>query len=217
MLRRWYAQHGEDRRLWRALGHIEDGHYIDIGAYEPEFHSVTKAFYDNGWSGVNVEPNPRAFDMLDKQRPRDTNLWAAIADRPWVTLYMVKGKGRSTTDEGQIPSMLGAGMKPMPIEVPGLTLASVCAIIKGDIHFLKVDVEGSEEEVLRTGDWFTYRPWVVVVEARAPMTDRKVRTHGVWEPMLLDSAYRFVYDDGLNRWYVSNESMDVHLGSDVDV
>lgn len=53
-----YAQNYEDVMLWRALKHIANGFYIDVGAAWPDKHSVTKAFYDRGWRGINIEPNP---------------------------------------------------------------------------------------------------------------------------------------------------------------
>lgn len=51
-----YAQNFEDVRLWRVLKQFEHGFYIDVGANDPRHHSVTKAFYDHGWQGINVEP-----------------------------------------------------------------------------------------------------------------------------------------------------------------
>ena len=53
-----YAQNFEDVLLWRALGHIKNGVYIDVGANSHVEQSVTKVFYDAGWSGINIEPLP---------------------------------------------------------------------------------------------------------------------------------------------------------------
>ena len=52
-----YAQNFEDVMLWRALKHISNGFYIDVGAWSPDIDSVTRIFYEHGWRGVNVEPN----------------------------------------------------------------------------------------------------------------------------------------------------------------
>jgi hypothetical protein len=49
-----YAQNAEDVLLWRALGAVQDGFYIDVGANDPQEGSVTKLFYDAGWHGINV-------------------------------------------------------------------------------------------------------------------------------------------------------------------
>src|SRR4051812_19442188 len=51
-----YAQNYEDIMLFRALRHVADGFYVDVGANSPDEHSVTKAFYERGWRGINIEP-----------------------------------------------------------------------------------------------------------------------------------------------------------------
>ena len=69
-----YAQNFEDVLLWRALGGVTDGFYIDVGAAHPDIDSVTRAFYDRGWSGINIEPTPEYSLRLAAARPRDVNL-----------------------------------------------------------------------------------------------------------------------------------------------
>ncbi|MDT9694257.1 hypothetical protein Q5762_39180, partial [Streptomyces sp. P9(2023)] len=69
-----YAQNFEDVMLWRALGHIENGFYVDIGAQHPTIDSVSKAFYERGWSGINVEPVDEYITLLQAERGRDINL-----------------------------------------------------------------------------------------------------------------------------------------------
>ena len=49
-----YAQNFEDVMLWRALRDIPNGFYVDVGAWSPEVDSVTLAFYERGWSGINM-------------------------------------------------------------------------------------------------------------------------------------------------------------------
>src|SRR5664279_1896466 len=51
-----YAQNGEDVVLFRALGAVEGGRYVDVGANDPIFESVTYAFYLRGWSGITIDP-----------------------------------------------------------------------------------------------------------------------------------------------------------------
>ena len=47
-----YAQEWEDLILYIILKNIRGGFYIDIGANDPIELSVTKAFYDMGWSEI---------------------------------------------------------------------------------------------------------------------------------------------------------------------
>lgn len=68
-----YAQNFEDVILWRALKNISSGFYVDIGVDTSEKASVTKAFYEAGWSGVNLVLEKHLDEFLTK-RERDINL-----------------------------------------------------------------------------------------------------------------------------------------------
>lgn len=63
-----YAQNHEDIMLWRALKSVQNGFYVDVGANDPVLDSVTKLFYDRGWSGINIEPLSCHYDALMLQR-----------------------------------------------------------------------------------------------------------------------------------------------------
>ncbi len=92
-----YAQNFEDVILWRALKHVDRGFYVDCGAYDPTRQSVTKAFYDRGWRGINIEPIPSLLQEFVVQRPLDTNLAIAVSDgSDGAELYEVGGTGLST-------------------------------------------------------------------------------------------------------------------------
>ena len=85
-----YSQNFEDVLLWRALRDVPAGFYIDVGANDPELHSVTKLFYDAGWHGINIEPMPSYLQPFLDQRPRDINLsCAAGAAAGEITLFDV--------------------------------------------------------------------------------------------------------------------------------
>ena len=77
-----YAQNFEDVVLNRVFHAVQQGRYIDIGAYDPVVDSVTKHFYDRGWSGVNVEPVTRFHEKFVATRPRDWNINSAVGPLP---------------------------------------------------------------------------------------------------------------------------------------
>jgi hypothetical protein len=83
-----YAQHHEDVVLARALcPNRTTGFWIDVGAGDPIEGSVTAAFAERGWRGVNIEPRPEAYERLRAARPRDTNLQLDLgADADGATL-----------------------------------------------------------------------------------------------------------------------------------
>jgi len=76
-----YAQNFEDVMLARLFAGQEDGFYIDIGAWDPTLHSVTRHFYELGWRGINVEPIARQHWLLLLLLPRDIHLQASVGPR----------------------------------------------------------------------------------------------------------------------------------------
>jgi FkbM family methyltransferase len=210
-----YAQNFEDVLLWRALRQVRNGFYIDVGAAHPDIDSVTRAFYDRGWNGINVEPTQEHFRRLAAARQRDLNLPIVLGEqRGSAELLVVDGTGLSTLDLAAQPALADAGFTAHPLVCEMETLAAICRQhAPADIHFLKIDVEGAERAVLAGADFTRHRPWIVVVEATAPMST--TQTHAGWEPLLLDQHYDFVWFDGLNRFYVAHEQADAlapHFG-----
>ncbi len=203
-----YAQNGEDVMLMRALGEVAGGFYIDAGAADPTVHSVTRAFYDRNWHGVNLEPSLEHFLQLETQRPRDITLQVALDDREGEQVFhAIQGTGLSTFDGSLAREHDAAGWPVSRVIVTTHTLAGVCEqYAPGAIHFLKIDVEGAEQRVLAGADFARFRPWIILVEATRPGT--KVANHAAWEPILLQADYRFAWFDGLNRFYVAAERIE---------
>lgn len=204
-----YAQTGEDILLRRALRHVQTGFYVDIGAQDPTLDSVTRHFYNHGWSGINIEPHPTYFAALKRERTRDINIQTAIAaSGTLATFHFVDDSGLSSLSPRSAEVAAKHHLKSHTGEVRLMKLADVLeANAPRDIHFLKVDVEGFELDVLRSGDWNRHRPWIVVVEGTLPA--EPTPCWELFEPFMLDARYRPVAFDGLNRWYVREESADL--------
>ncbi len=200
-----FAQNFEDVMLHRALTDVEDGFWIDVGAWHPTRDSVTRAFSDAGWRGVNVEPDPAAFALLATARPRDVNLNCALGARPGeATLRRFADTGLHTLDPAIAARHVEAGLVVEGLRVRVATLAEICrAHAPRDIHFLKIDVEGAEQAVLAGGDFTVHRPWIVLAEATRPCTGEEDWT--TWDPLLTSNGYMFVWFDGLNRFYLAVE------------
>lgn len=201
-----YAQNGEDVVLWRALGHVTDGVYVDVGGWDPDVDSVTRLFYERGWRGIDVEPVPDFARKFAQRRPGNEIVQAVVTDQDidHLVLHRFGGSGLSTIDEAIASQHADSGLPGEDIEVPARRLDDVLASSKlvGDvIHFLKVDVEGAEDQVLRSVDLARWRPWVLVVEATEP--NSTAQTHHAWEPIVLEAGYTFTLFDGLSRFYVS--------------
>lgn len=201
-----YAQNLEDVILWRALKHVDQGFYVDVGANDPEIDSVTKAFYDKGWCGINIEPVTQWFARLQAQRPRDINLQIAVgAYEGRATLYDMPDTGLSTMDrDTAVRHRDERGYEMREISVRVDTLSSVCEKYHlAPIHFMKIDVEGAEKSVLEGLDLVAIRPWIMLIESTMP--NSQIEIHHEWEHLITDRGYEFAYFDGLNRYYVAKE------------
>lgn len=205
-----YAQNYEDVMLWRALKHIKHGFYIDIGACDPETHSVTKAFYERGWHGINVEPVSERFERFKKTRPRDINLQIALdAGSGEITLYERPDIVFSTAKkEFAELHVTDRGYQKQEQHVSVGTFSMVCdRVHASSIHFLKINVGRVQKTVLEGMDFGKIRPWIILVESTLPNTQKEC--HSEWEPLLMDADYEYVYFDGLNRYYVAREHEDL--------
>jgi len=205
-----YAQNFEDVMLWRALKHIQNGVYVDVGAQHPVIDSVSKAFYEHGWRGVHIEPVPYYARLLRRDRPDEVVLEIALSDSEGtLELNVIAKTGLSTAVDAYAQRHhTEQGFDSQRIQVQVLTLKSALPFLEGkDVHWLKIDVEGLEEKVLKGWDSLALRPWVIVVEATIPLST--AANFAGWEPILTAANYQFVYFDGLNRFYVAKEHIEL--------
>jgi FkbM family methyltransferase len=202
-----YAQHFEDVYLMRCFRERKDGFYIDVGAGHPVIDNVSFAFYLKGWHGITVEPNPSLAKLSRSVRPRDIGAETLVGSAPGEAKFFLVDDfhGLSTMiGENAKAAAENYGKKSNELTLPVTTLAGLCKKHQPKaIDFLKIDVEGAEKDVLEGADWKTYRPRVVVIEATMPASPEP--NWGGWEPFLLSQKYRFVFFDGLNRYYIAEE------------
>ena len=206
-----YAQNLEDVMLRRVFRDVEAGFYVDVGACDPDIDSVTKALYDSGWHGINIEPGP-VFPRLALRRPRDINLQLALGAREGrLTLHVHHSDdavlGTSTLQAGTPSETQRGHLRVEECEVEVRTLAQLLDAHAAErhIHFLKIDAEGAEPEILQGADWQRHRPELLVIEATRPNSPE--RNDAAWSPLLTAAGYQAVWFDGLNAWFLRDESM----------
>lgn len=204
-----YAQNLEDVMIARLFPPGHAGFYIDVGAADPSYLSVTRHFYDAGWRGVNVEPLPRFFHRLQHARPLDINLNAVIGDGGGRrTFYEIAElPENSTSDEDVLAQLKAQGRTARTHEVDVISLRDVCERFAAgrEIDFMKIDVEGGELEVIRSADWRRFRPVLLVIEA--VVVNGREQTWATWEPDILGNGYEKVWFDGLNNFYLRSENL----------
>ena len=194
-----YAQYNEDIVLLALLYDVKEGFYVDVGANYPDADSVTKLFYDKGWRGINIEPVKSLYEQLRKERPRDINLQYGVGAEPGTATLReyTKIPGHSTFSEQRKHDSSRKDYLDYDVKVKTLAAILKENAVK-DISFMKIDVEGYEYEVVAGGDWQKFRPEVVCIEANHVNRD--------WRPILRKNDYKLFIADGLNEYYLRQES-----------
>ncbi len=206
-----YAQHGEDVVLWRALGDRAHVTYVDVGAYDPRFDSVTRALYERGWRGVNLEPQPDRLAAFERDRPEDINLAIAAGDRDGTTILTIpSNQGWATIHEpdGGLPGQSAI----QHIEVPLRRLDTLLPELGIEhVDVLKIDAEGAEADVVRGLLTGGPRPTVCVVEGVAPVRGREAGDEAV--RLLIDAGYLHCLFDGLNHYLTTDPALAPSLST----
>jgi FkbM family methyltransferase len=205
-----YSQNLEDYHLSLAFAGQATGIYIDVGAGHPIADNVSFWFYERGWRGVVVEPQPTLAALYRRLRPRDVAVAGLVGRECGAIDFHVVDRlhGLSTTLETVAQAAQALGVRYQTRRMPVTTLAKLCESHDlGTIDFLKIDVEGAERDVLFGGDWARFRPKVIVAEGVTPMASEP--SWQEWEPFLIAQGYRFVLFDTLNRFYVADEYPEI--------
>jgi O-antigen biosynthesis protein len=200
-----YARNCEDVLLWRALRDVAKGFYVDIGASDPEVASTTRAFYERGWFGINVQPVDEYYQRLVESRPRDRNLKVAVGREAGLRTLPTHFGNRfpdrnlgNRRENGAAVEAVAATVVPVR---PLTQLIEESAL--SPIHFLKIDVKGDQVDVLEGLDLQRVRPWIILVGAIN--SDSTISPREEWEHLITTRGYSFAYFDGLNCFYVADE------------
>lgn len=195
-----YAQYNEDMILAALFYDIEKGFYIDIGANYHVIDSVTFYFYMKGWRGINIEPVTSLYKQLKTERPEDMNLCIGIGAKKGTAVLREYPKlhGHSTFSETEKEGHKQEEYVDRKVQIE--TLNDIFhKYVKGPVHFVKIDVEGFESEVVAGNDWAKNRPEVVCIEANH---DKDLG----WRKALTSNKYKLFISDSLNEYYIAEEA-----------
>lgn len=207
-LRKSYSQCGEDLVIDDLLGNKKRGFYVDLGAYDPVRFSNTNRFYQKGWYGINIEPDPELFEKLKERRKRDINLNIGIGNKN-EKLYLLKffPNTVSTFSKESARKYKRYGfklVKKIKIEVKKLSdlLEKYCK--NKQIDFMSIDTEGYDLQVLKSNNWDKWRPKIICIEApQKDFAGNKVKSSEQIKKYLLKRGYREHLNNGQNCIFVS--------------
>lgn len=170
-----WSQGGEDLALLHILEQTSSRRYLDIGAHHPSRFSVTRHLYQLGWTGVNVDANPDAEIAFSKERPHDIFVHACVGTSQEYTFYIFDEPAISTNNILWREKFTKENQKlKATIEVRGMRLGEIISMhFKDGLDLLVVDAEGSDFDVLESGDWqnlsSNFWPTWIVCETTPPL------------------------------------------------
>jgi hypothetical protein len=197
-----YARNFEDVLLWRALKHVKNGFYVDIGPNDQTVFSVTRAFYEHGWRGLNIEPDGASYARLALARPLDTNLNLAVGGQPeGASAAKIDDPARETLEARQGGQVLSPLVQARP-------LAWILdQHAPQTVHLMRVNVEHIERRLVQGSELALRRPWILVIHAPGPVSPgANEEARDVW---LRDERYTHAYSDGFNRVFVADEHAEL--------
>lgn len=183
-----YSWMNEDNVLDWLTGYKKTGVYVDVGANHPDRMNNTKLFYERGWRGINIEPDKGGYQLFCENRPDDININRAVGTGKKDYWFDDGESGLVNTLDKEWAEHFGLKNK-IVVELKPLSEVFQENNLN-KVDFISIDVEGYEEEVLKSNDWNQYRADIVCLE-------------GLKGSYLKQFGYRMVFWDGFNSYYKS--------------
>lgn len=167
---RHFSQEGEDIVLQRIFEGRTEGHYVDVGSHHPRRFSNTCLFYQQGWCGINIEPNPDSIQLFRRERDRDVNLQIGVSDVAGTLTYIVFDEPALNTFDAKLAAERERTTKYRIVNRIDVQVARLQDLLdkhlkpEWHIDFMSIDVEGYDLQVLQSNDWSKYRPTYLLVE-----------------------------------------------------
>jgi FkbM family methyltransferase len=167
-----YAQCGEDLIIdfvFRDIG-IEKPGYIDIGAHHPRYINNTFLFYQKGARGINIEPDPTLFAEFDAMRNEDVNLNIGIgAIAGESDFFILSESSLNTFVKKEAEDRVKENSKLSIKEVRKIAVKPIAEVIRQHNNgnypdLLSIDVEGLDEEIIKSINFSGSVPKIMCVE-----------------------------------------------------
>ncbi len=173
----YHSQMDQDRLLDETIFcGMREGVFVDVGAYDGVIDSNTLMFErDRGWSGICVEANPALFSSLEANcTAKCVNLAVGAAEGVLPFVQVTGWDTFSGLADSMDPRHLGhipqhIREKSGSITTIDITVTRLSKILSdhdlSEIHYLSVDTEGSEPDILSSVDFNSVMVHVATVEA----------------------------------------------------
>jgi FkbM family methyltransferase len=208
-----FSQCGEDlivAHLMQAL-QISQPSYLDIGAHHPSRLNNTYLFYLKGSRGVCIEPDPELFAKLKSRRKRDVclNIGIGFDEKKNADFYIMSSNSLSTFSREEAERYQSYGQQRV-LKVINTQLASINTVLrqyfKTAPHFVSLDTEGLDFQILKSFDFSQYRPSVFCVETLTYTEDKTEQKVTAIADYMHQHSYFPIADTYINTIFVDSGS-----------
>lgn len=147
-----FSQNSEEEFILDYFDGKATGKFIDIGAYDVEKFSNTRALYMKGWKGIFVEPAPKNFEAIAKHYENDPEvsvLNVAVGDTTGEIDFFACEDAVSTSNETHMDKWKAAGVPFQRIRVAQISANHFMKQYCQDVDFLSIDTEATNMNVFR--------------------------------------------------------------------
>lgn len=165
-----FSQFGEDVFLIHFFHDQPTGYYADFGAHHPFRFSNTRALYEQGWCGLNVDATPGTTDLFANSNGRDTIIECGVAEAAKTLPYFLFEDGALNSFDPSAVETYKEIYNVVPIEIRPIKCLPIMEIMERHFDFphcdfINVDIEGLDYQVLKTFDFQSrFRPKVFSCE-----------------------------------------------------
>lgn len=174
----YYSQYGQDRFVEALLAGRRGGVFLDVGAYDGVEYSNTCYFERAlGWRGLCIEPHPKAYAALRRNRSCICVNGAVSAHGGRQRFMAVYGKGEMVSGllemHGKMDSaksyIASTDSSTEEIEVACYTVDTVVRAYHIDrVDYVSIDTEGGEYDILTSIDLDRLDVEVISIENNYP-------------------------------------------------
>jgi FkbM family methyltransferase len=203
----YHSQIGQDKWIVEEVFQgLRNGYFVDVGAYDGISLSNTYVLEKElGWTGLCVEPIPEAYRKLIANRSCPCVNACAYSSEGLVEFVldgMFSAIRSHDLDESLID--LSSTEPQRVITVKATTLLKLLQRHRAPktIHYLSLDVEGAEYEVLRTFDFSKYRFLAITVEHNDYWGRVEVERRRLIRELLIRNGYRHIRRQDWDDYYM---------------
>lgn len=207
------AQFAEDRILEAIFASRDHGYCVEVGANDGRTGSASYLFEKKGWDCLLVEPIPALVEEIKRHRNCAVVNCAASSQEGEATFFVAENvEGMSTLDLSpdrlQWIERVGGKVKQITVRTARLdTLLDDAGI--PEVHFITIDVEGHELEVLQGLSLDRYKPRVVIVENNSLNADSSLQHDSGVTRYMAEHGYVHFRRTGVNEWYARADDLDL--------